>query len=94
MDLGVSSWVAFIDNQEGRVRFGAVDRAREFAMGGDFVPFSLKFVTINNPLDIVTQLHLSSNMDASSKSGHQIGITLNSNTIRLIGYNNYANSGS
>jgi hypothetical protein len=94
MDLGVSSWVAFIDNQEGRVRFGAVDRAREFAMGGEFTPFSLKFVTINNPLDIVTQLHLSSNMDASSKSGHQIGITLNSNTIRLIGYNNYANSGS
>ena len=63
-------------------------------MGGDFTPFSLKFVTINNPLDIVTQLRLSSNMDASSKSGHQIGITLNSNTIRLIGYNNYANSGS
>ena len=94
MDLGVSSWIAFVDNQEGRVRFGAVDRAREFAMGGDFTPFSLKFVTIDNPLDIVTQLRLSSNMDASSKSGHQIGITLNSNTIRLIGYNNYANSGS
>ena len=53
MDLGVSSWIAFVDNQEGRVRFGAIDRSREFAMGGDFIPFSLKFVTINNPLDIV-----------------------------------------
>jgi len=94
MDLGVSSWIAFIDNKLGQVRFGAIDRSREFALSGDFTPFILKFVTVNNPLDIVTQLHLTSNMDASSKSGHQIGITLNSNTIRLIGYNNYANPGS
>jgi hypothetical protein len=94
MDLGVSSWIAFVDNKLGQVRFGAIDRSREFALSGDFTPFSLKFVTVNNPLDIVTQLHLTSNMDASSKSGHQIGITLNSNTIRLIGYNNYANPGS
>ena len=94
MDLGVSSWIAFVDNKLGQVRFGAIDRSRKFAMSGDFTPFILKFVTVNNPLDIVTQLHLTSNMDASSKSGHQIGITLNSNTIRLIGYNNYANSGS
>jgi len=94
MDLGVSSWIAFIDNKLGQVRFGAIDRSREFALSGDFTPFILKFVTVNNPLDIVTQLHLTTNMDASSKSGHQIGITLNSNTIRLIGYNNYANSGS
>ena len=94
MDLGVSSWIAFVDNKLGQVRFGAIDRSREFALSGDFTPFSLKFVTVNNPLDIVTQLYLTSNMDASSKSGHQIGITLNSNTIRLIGYNNYANPSS
>lgn len=84
------TWVVFVNNHNGRVKFGAVDKdVKTPYTGKDLVPFKLVFSTLQNGLDINSAIKVTNNMDASDMKGNQVGINLNSTTIRLTGYNNF-----
>lgn len=84
-----NTWHTFVDNKAGRVRFGALDKELKNAVTGELTPFKLKFETIGNGADINTVIRVSPNMDAASKTGYQLGINLNLETIKLTGINNF-----
>lgn len=84
-----NTWYTFVDNKAGRVRFGALDKELKNAVTGELTPFKLKFETIGNGADINTVIRVSPNMDAASKTGYQLGINLNLETIKLTGINNF-----
>ncbi len=85
-----NTWYAFADNTKpGVIRFGALDKALNSSVTGQLVPFKLKFSAITNGLDMNTLIKVSPVMDAASSTGAQLGITLNSDTIKLTGYNNF-----
>lgn len=84
----VPTWLVFANYGPGRVKFGAVDKdVKKGYLGG--TPFKLIFSTLQNGLDINSYIKVTSNMDASDMSGNQIGINLNTTTIKLTGYNNF-----
>jgi hypothetical protein len=84
----VPTWLVFASYGPGRVKFGAVDKdVKKGYLGG--TPFKLVFSTLQNGLDINSYIKVTSNMDASDMSGNQIGINLNTTTIKLTGYNNF-----
>jgi hypothetical protein len=84
-----NSWYTFVDNKEGKVRFGALDKELKTPVTGELTPFKLKFETIGNGADINSVIRVSPNMDASSKTGYQLGINLNLDVIKLTGINNF-----
>jgi hypothetical protein len=84
-----NTWHTFVDNKAGRVRFGALDKELKNPVTGELTPFKLKFETIGNGADINTVIRVSPNMDAASKTGYQLGINLNLETIKLTGINNF-----
>lgn len=84
-----NTWYTFVDNKDGRVRFGALDKELKTPVKGELTPFKLKFETIGNGADINTVIRVSPNMDAASKSGYQLGINLNLEVIKLTGINNF-----
>jgi len=85
-----NTWYAFADNTKpGVIRFGALDKALNSSVTGELVPFKLKFTAITNGLDMNTLIKVSPVMDAASSTGSQLGITLNSDTIKITGYNNF-----
>jgi hypothetical protein len=84
-----NTWYTFVDNQEGKVRFGSLDRELKTPISGELTPFKLRFSSIGNPLDINTYIKVTPNMDASSKTGYQLGINLSTDSIKLTGYNNF-----
>jgi len=85
-----NTWYAFADNTKpGVIRFGALDKALNSSVTGEIVPFKLKFSAITNGLDMNTLIKVSPVMDAASSTGAQLGITLNSDTIKITGYNNF-----
>jgi hypothetical protein len=84
-----NTWVTFVDNKAGRVRFGALDKELKNPVTGELTPFKLKFETIGNGADINTVIRVSPNMDAASKTGYQLGINLNLEVIKLTGINNF-----
>ncbi len=77
--------------EEGKVKFGALDQNAKTPFIGNNVPFKLKFSTIGNGVDILTSIKVTKTMDASDDKGNQLGITLNSTQIKLTGYNNFKN---
>lgn len=84
----VPTWLVFASYGPGRVKFGAVDKdVKTPYVGG--IPFKLLFSTLQNGLDINSTIKVTSNMDASDMSGNQLGINLNTTTIKLTGYNNF-----
>lgn len=84
------TWIIFVNNKEGRIKFGAVDKdVKTPYTGKDLTPFQLVFSTLQNGLDINSAIKVTSNMDASDMKGNQVGINLNSTTIKLTGYNNF-----
>jgi hypothetical protein len=84
------TWIVFVNNHEGRIKFGAVDKdVKTPYTGKDLTPFKLVFSTLQSGLDINSAIKVTANMDASDMSGNQVGINLNSTTIRLTGYNNF-----
>jgi hypothetical protein len=84
------TWVVFVNNHDGRVKFGAVDKdVKTPYTGKDLTPFKLVFSTLQNGLNINSAIKVTSNMDASDMKGNQVGINLNSTTIKLTGYNNF-----
>ena len=84
-----NTWYTFVDNKEGKVRFGSLDKELKTPVSGELTPFKLRFSSIGNPLDINTYINVTPNMDASSKTGYQIGINLSTDSIKLTGYNNF-----
>ena len=84
-----NTWYTFVDNKEGRVKFGSLDKEAKNPVTGELTPFKLRFSTVINPLDINSTIRVSPVMDAASKTGYQLGINLSTDTIKLTGYNNF-----
>jgi hypothetical protein len=84
-----NTWYTFVDNKEGKVKFGSIDKDVKNPVTGIFTPFKLKFSTLANGLDINSFIRVTPNMDASSKTGYQLGINLSTDVIKLTGYNNF-----
>jgi hypothetical protein len=86
----IPTWIVFVNNHEGRIKFGAVDRELKTPYTGkDLTPFKLVFSTLKSGLDINSAIKITSNLDASDNKGNQLGVKLNTTTIKLTGYNNF-----
>lgn len=84
-----NTWFIFANSVEGKVRFGAIDKDLKMPYSGIATPFSLKFSSIGAGVDLNTKIKITSNLDASDDLGNQLGINLNTTSIRLTGYNNF-----
>ena len=84
-----NTWYTFVDNKEGKVKFGSIDKEAKNPVTGEFTPFKLRFSSVVNPLDLNTYIRVTPNMDAASKTGYQLGINLSTESIKLTGYNNF-----
>jgi len=84
-----NTWYTFVDNKEGKVKFGSIDKDIKNPVTGNIIPFKLKFSTLASGLDINSFIRVTPNMDASSKTGYQLGINLSTDVIKLTGYNNF-----
>lgn len=84
-----NTWFVFANSTEGKVRFGAIDKDLKTPFTGITVPFTLKFSSIGAGVDLNTKIKITSNLDASDDKGTQLGINLNTTTVKLTGYNNF-----
>ena len=84
-----NGWYTFATPSSGKIKFGAINKGLKEPVTGTLVPFTLKFSSIGNALDLTTQIKVGSTMDASDNKGNQLGINLNTTTIKLTGYNNF-----
>lgn len=84
-----NTWFVFANSVEGKVRFGAIDKDLKSPYGGIAVPFTLAFSSVGAGVDLNTKIKITSNLDASDDKGTQLGINLNTTTIKLTGYNNF-----
>lgn len=84
-----NSWYVFANSKNGKIRFGAIDKDLKTPITGTSVPFKLRFSSLENGLDLNTKIQITSNLDASDNNGNQLGINLNTQTIKLTGYNNF-----
>jgi hypothetical protein len=82
-----NTWYTFVNKKEGKVKFGSIDKDVKNPISGVLTPFKLRFSSINNGSDLNTFIKVSPVMDASSKTGYQLGINLNMDTIKLLGIN-------
>lgn len=82
-----NTWYTFVNNKDGKVKFGSIDKDVKSPITGTLTPFKLKFSSINNGSDLNTFIKVSPVMDASSKTGYQLGINLNTDSIKLMGIN-------
>jgi hypothetical protein len=82
-----NTWYTFVNNKDGKIKFGSIDKEMKVPVVGSLVPFKLKFSAINNGSDLNTFIKVSPVMDASSKTGYQLGINLNTDNIKLTGIN-------
>jgi hypothetical protein len=84
-----ADWYVFANSVTGRIKFGAIDQKLKEPMSGSKIPFVLKFSTLQNGLDINTLIKVTPAMDAADSKGAQLGINLNTDKIKLTGYNNF-----
>jgi hypothetical protein len=84
-----NDWYIFANSTTNKVKFGAIDQKLKTPITGAATPFKLKFSTLTNGLDINSFIRITSATDAASTSGSQLGINLNTETIKLTGYNNF-----
>lgn len=84
-----NTWYAFANKEEGVVKFGALDKELKTPITGEVIPFKLKFSTLQSGMDINSYIKVTPNMDAANSAGYQLGINLNTTTIKLTGYNNF-----
>lgn len=84
-----NTWFVFANSTDGKVRFGAIDKDLKTPFTGTTVPFTLKFSSIGAGVDLNTKIKVTSNLDASDDKGTQLGINLNTTTVKLTGYNNF-----
>jgi hypothetical protein len=83
------SWLNFYTNENGYVKFGGIDKTLKEPISGTSIPFTIKFKSLVPGTDINTYIWVTDNMDASDNRGNQVGISLNTAQIRLIGINNF-----
>jgi Cohesin domain len=84
-----NTWYTFATPSSGKIKFGSINKGLKEPITGTQVPFILKFSSIGNALDLATQIKVGATMDASDNKGNQLGINLNTTTIKLTGYNNF-----
>ena len=84
-----AAWLNFFTNGDGYVKFGGIDKTLKEPIKGTIVPFTVIFKAKSAGTDINTYVGVTDNMDASDNRGNQIGISLNTALIRLIGINNF-----
>lgn len=84
-----NTWYTFATPRDGKIKFGSINKELKETITGDLVPFKLKFSAIENGLNLATQIKVSPVMDASDNKGNQLGINLNTTSIKLTGYNNF-----
>ena len=84
-----ADWYVFANSASGKVKFGAIDQKLKTPLSGATVPFKLKFTALQNGLDINSFIKITTATDAASTNGSQLGINLNTETIKLTGYNNF-----
>lgn len=84
-----NTWHTFVDSKTGRIKFGSLDKELKQTINGNLIPFKIKFSTLVPGVDINSSIKISPVMDASSKTGYQLGINLNTDSIKLTGINNF-----
>lgn len=84
-----ADWYVFANSATGKVKFGAIDQKLQTPIKGAVTPFKLKFSTVQNGLNINSFIKITTATDAASTNGSQLGINLNTETIKLTGYNNF-----
>lgn len=84
-----NTWYVFVNATEGKIKFGAIDKDLKTPIINTSAPFKLKFSSIGSGLDLSTKIKITSNLDASDDKGTQLGINLNTTTVKLTGYNNF-----
>jgi hypothetical protein len=84
-----STWYIFANNNNGKIKFGALDQNKSASLTGVSTPFKLKFSSLGSGVDLITSIKVSTIMDAADGKGNQLGINLNSTQIKLTGYNNF-----
>jgi hypothetical protein len=82
-----NTWYTFVNKKNGSIKFGSIDKDMKSPVTGNLIPFKLKFSSINNGSDLNTFIKVSPVMDASSRTGYQLGIKLNTDNIKLTGIN-------
>jgi hypothetical protein len=84
-----TEWYTFTAPSEGRVKFGALDQKLVKTIKGSLVPFKVNFTALQSGIDINSFVKVTQAIDAADKKGNQLGINLNTETIKLTGYNNF-----
>ena len=84
-----NGWYVFANKGEGYIKFGALDQNLKTPVEGEFTPFKLRFTALQNGLDINTFIKVSPIMDAADSKGSQLPINMNTDKIKLTGYNNF-----
>lgn len=84
-----NNWYVFANSVTGKVKFGAIDQKLKTPLNGSSIPFKLKFTTLVNGLDINSYIKVTPAQDAADTKGNQVGINLNTDIIKLTGYNNF-----
>jgi hypothetical protein len=92
MEVNTPSWVTFVNNNDGVIRFGAVDKdLKNTLSGSNLVPFKLVFSSVSTGVDLNTSVQIYPTMDATDDKGNQVGINFNTTVIKLIGANFFKN---
>ena len=89
LDMNTPSWVSFVNNGVGHIKFGAFDKDLKVAITGKVTPFNMVFSAIGSGIDMNSQVSISPIMDASDAKGNPVSINLNTPIIKLIGANNF-----
>ena len=88
LEVNTPSWVSFVNNNNGIIRFGALDKdVKNTLTGSNLVPFKLHFTTKQAGADLSTAVEIYPTMDAADDKGNQVGINFNTTVIKLIGAN-------
>ena len=84
-----NGWYVFANKGTGYIKFGALDQNLKTPVEGELIPFKLRFTALQSGLDINTFIKVSPIMDAADSKGVQVPINLNTDKIKLTGYNNF-----
>lgn len=84
-----NTWYTFASADNGKVKFGALDQTLKTYITGNSTPFKVKFTALQNGLDINSFVKITQAVDAADKNGAQMNVNLNTDKIKLTGYNNF-----
>ena len=96
LDANTPSWITFVNDSDGTLRFGGLaewhTNSADHLITGQATPFTLKFSSIGSGTDLNSNILLTRNLDVADGTGHQVGMNINTNLIKLIGVNNFTGS--